>query len=51
MKIANYPSFEGKRITQHFEDSDKPIIVSAESINLLNRKSNSGKGAGGYNCV
>lgn len=34
--LANYPIFEGKRITPHFEDSDKPVIASADSV-LLNR--------------
>lgn len=34
--LANYPIFEGKSITPHFEDSDKPVIASADSA-LLNR--------------
>lgn len=34
--LANHPFFEGKSITPHFEDSDKPVIVSADSV-LLNR--------------
>lgn len=34
--LANYPVFEGKGITPHFEDSDQPVIVSADSV-LLNR--------------
>lgn len=34
--LAHYPIFEGKSITPYFEDSDKPAIVSADSV-LLNR--------------
>ena len=34
--LANYPIFEDKSITPHFEDSDKPVIASADSA-LLNR--------------
>lgn len=34
--LANYPVFEGKSITPHFEDSDQPVIVSAD-VALLNR--------------
>ncbi|MCM1118575.1 MAG: HAMP domain-containing histidine kinase [bacterium] len=34
--LANYPVFEAKSITPHFEDSDKPVIVSADPA-LLNR--------------
>lgn len=34
--LAYYPVFEGKSITPHFEDSDKPVIASADSA-LLNR--------------
>lgn len=34
--LANYPVFEGKSITPHFEDSDQPVIVSADAA-LLNR--------------
>ena len=34
--LANYPIFEEKGITPHFEDSDKTVIVSADP-NLLNR--------------
>lgn len=34
--LANYPIFEGKNITPYFEDSDKPLIASADSA-LLNR--------------
>lgn len=34
--LAHYPIFEGKSITPYFEDSDKPVIVSADSV-LLNR--------------
>jgi len=34
--LAHYPIFEGKSITPHFEDSDKPVIASADSA-LLNR--------------
>lgn len=34
--LASYPIFEGKSITPHFEDSDKPVIASADSV-LLNR--------------
>ncbi len=34
--LANYPIFEGKNITLHFEDSDKMVIVYADP-NMLNR--------------
>lgn len=34
--LANHPAFEGKGITPHFEDSEKPVIVSADPA-LLNR--------------
>ena len=34
--LVNYPIFEGKSIAPHFEDSDKPVIASADSA-LLNR--------------
>lgn len=34
--LANYPIFEGKGITPHFEDSDKPVMASADAA-LLNR--------------
>lgn len=34
--LAHYPIFEEKNITPHFEDSDKPVIASADSV-LLNR--------------
>ena len=34
--LANYPIFEEKGITPHFDDSDKTVIVSADP-NLLNR--------------
>lgn len=34
--LANYPIFEGKSITPHFEDSDKPVMAFADA-NLLNR--------------
>lgn len=34
--LANYPIFEGKSITPHFEDSDKTVIVSADP-NMLSR--------------
>ncbi len=34
--LANYPIFDEKGISPHFEDSDKTIIVSADS-NMLNR--------------
>lgn len=34
--LAHYPIFEGKSITPYFEDSDKPVIASADSA-LLNR--------------
>lgn len=34
--LANYPIFEGKNITPHFEDSDKTVIVYADP-NMLNR--------------
>lgn len=34
--LANYPIFEDKSITPHFEDSDKPVIASAD-LALLNR--------------
>lgn len=34
--LANYPIFESKGIIPHFEDSDKPVIASADSA-LLNR--------------
>ena len=34
--LANYPIFEEKNITPHFENSDKSVIVSADP-NMLNR--------------
>lgn len=34
--LADYPIFEGKSITPHFEDSDKPVMAFADA-NLLNR--------------
>ncbi|MDE5966930.1 MAG: HAMP domain-containing histidine kinase [Lachnospiraceae bacterium] len=34
--LAYYPIFEGKSITPHFEDSNKTVMVSADS-NMLNR--------------
>lgn len=34
--LAHYPIFEGKSITPHFEDADKPVIASADTA-LLNR--------------
>lgn len=34
--LAHYPIFEGKSITPHFEDSDKPVMAFADA-NLLNR--------------
>lgn len=34
--LASYPIFESKSITPHFEDSDKPVVVSAD-FSLLNR--------------
>lgn len=34
--LAHYPIFEEKNITPHFEDSDKPVIASADFA-LLNR--------------
>lgn len=34
--LANYPIFEGKSITPHFDDSDKAVIASADPA-LLNR--------------
>lgn len=34
--LAHYPVFEEKGITPHFEDSDKPVIASADP-SLLNR--------------
>ncbi len=34
--LANYPIFEEKNITPHFEDSNKTVMVSADS-NMLNR--------------
>jgi len=34
--LANYPVFESKSITPHFEDSDKSVIASADPA-LLNR--------------
>ena len=34
--LANYPIFEEKGITPHFDDSDKTVMVSADP-NLLNR--------------
>lgn len=34
--LANFPVFEAKSITPHFEDSDKPVIASADPA-LLNR--------------
>lgn len=34
--LAHYPIFQTKGITPHFEDSDKPVIISADSA-LLNR--------------
>ena len=34
--LANYPLFECKSITPHFEDSDKPVMAFAD-VNLLNR--------------
>ena len=34
--LANYPIFEEKKLTPHFENSDKSVIVSADS-NMLNR--------------
>lgn len=34
--LASYPIFESKSITPHFEDSDKPVVVSAD-FTLLNR--------------
>lgn len=34
--LSNYPVFEEKGITPHFEDADKPVIVSADFA-LLNR--------------
>ncbi len=34
--LAHYPIFEGKSITPHFEDSDKPVMAFADA-DLLNR--------------
>lgn len=34
--LANYPAFEEKSITPHFEDSDKTVMVFADP-NMLNR--------------
>lgn len=34
--LAYYPILEAKRITPHFEDSDKPVVASADCA-LLNR--------------
>lgn len=34
--LAGYPVFESKRITPHFQDSDKPVMAFAD-VRLLNR--------------